>query len=726
MRDGAHEPDDTIKVGNITASKAIAIGEGATAIYNEAAIQGVVGLHQLPPPPPDFIGRAAELAQLLHAIESGGVSISAVRGQGGIGKTALVLKLAETLIPRYPDAQFFLDLRGESDSPLTPAEALSHVIRAYHPTAKLPPSESELRPIYLSVLHEQHALVLLDNARDAAQVQPLIPPANCLLLVTSRNRFTLPGLRPCDLDEMPPADAVKLVREIAPRAGARAGELAALCGHLPLALRLTASLLAERADLSVDEVLRRLRDTQKRLALTGMGASLRLSYDLLTPEMRERWRILFVFPAPFDRVAVCAIWPLGDEEMALDALSDLVKASLLNYHEGRYWLHDLSRDFAHAQCSAAEVAEARRYHAGYYKDVLAAANRLYLRGNENILKGLALFDAERAHIEAGQRWSASPDLHDLGQSEASRKPADLAEAAARLCDEYPNAGFAVLGLRLHPRERIRWLEEGLRAARQLENRRSEGYHLGNLGLAYADLGEMRQAIKYHEEALRCFRKIGDRRGVGTWLGNLGAAYDSLGEARKAIEAYQQALAIAREEGDRRGEGAWLGNLGLAHAALGERHRAIELYEQYLAIAREIGDRHGEGIVLGNLGNVYAELREERKAIGLYEQSLVISREIGDRRGEGKALGNLGNAHVSLGDAYTAMGFYEQALVIARETGDRPGEGTALWNIAIILASLGRRAEAIAHAQASLDIKAAIEDPWTERVRRQLAEWQSAG
>ncbi|MDW8328255.1 MAG: hypothetical protein RMK99_16975, partial [Anaerolineales bacterium] len=477
----ADSADDKIEVGDISDSKAIAIGAGAIAIYNEAAVQGVVGLHQLPPPPPDFTGRDIELAQLLEDVETGGVTILGVRGQGGVGKTALALKLAERLLPRYPDAQFFLDLRGVSDSPLTPAEALAHVLRAYHPTAKLPESETELRAAYLSVLHGRRALLLLDNARDAEQVRPLLPPAGCLLLVTSRSRFTLPGLRACDLDELPPADAAALVRKIAPRAGERAGDLAALCGYLPLALRLTAGLLAERADLSADDVLRRLRDTQKRLALTGVAASLRLSYDLLNAELQRRWRALAVFPATFDRAAARAVWGMEDDEAAQDALGELVRVSMLDFRAGRYGLHDLSRDFARAQCSAEEMAQAQLRHAEHYKGVLSAADELYLQGNENVLRGLALFDLERAHIEAGQKWAASPDLRGLGQSEALHDPTGLSEAAAHLCNDYPDAGAYVLALRLHPHERIRWLEDGLKAARQLKNRSMEGNHLGNLG-----------------------------------------------------------------------------------------------------------------------------------------------------------------------------------------------------------------------------------------------------
>ena len=157
---------------------------GRDKIIVEAAAPVVSALHQLPAPPPDFTGRGQELTELLAAVEQGGVSISGLQGLGGVGKTALALKLAEQLKPRYQDAQFYLDLKGVTDKPLTPAEAMAHVIRAYHPTAKLPEDEAGLGGLYRSVLHNQKALLLMDNAKDSQQVEPLLPPLGCLLLVT--------------------------------------------------------------------------------------------------------------------------------------------------------------------------------------------------------------------------------------------------------------------------------------------------------------------------------------------------------------------------------------------------------------------------------------------------------------------------------------------------------------------------------------------------------------
>jgi hypothetical protein len=298
--------------------------------------------HEAPPPPADFTGREDELKELLAAIQVGGVTISGLQGMGGIGKTVLAFKLVELLKPRYPDAQFFLDLKGASTQPLTVAEALADVVRAYHPAAKLPDSESELRGLYLSVLDGQRALLLMDNAASAEQVEPLIPPAGCLLLVTSRQHFTVPGLAAKNLDTLSAADARELLVTIAPRIETQADEIAALCGHLPLALRLAAAAIVKYRNLSPAEYVRRLRDRQQRLQL--IDASLSLSYELLSEEMRERWRRLAVFPDTFAGDAAAAVWEV-EVDQATYLLGELMVTSLVEWNEtsGRYRLHDLAR-----------------------------------------------------------------------------------------------------------------------------------------------------------------------------------------------------------------------------------------------------------------------------------------------------------------------------------------------------------------------------------------------
>ena len=195
----------------------------------------------------------------------------------------------------------------------------------------------------------------------------------------------------------------------------------------------------------------------------------------------------------------------------------------LSKGEGRYSLHDLLRDFALERSNEEERETASQRHAAHYMHVLSTANDLYLKGGENILAGLSLFDREAEHIKTGQAWAAKKH--------------------ARLCKDYPSAGAYVLDLRLTPGENISWLETALASARRSKDRSSEGNALGNLGNAYADLGEARKAIEFYEQALIIAREIGDKRNEGNWLGNLGNALHGLGEKERGLALVKQALAI---------------------------------------------------------------------------------------------------------------------------------------------------------------------------------------
>lgn len=264
-------------------------GEGLQELARllRAASETGQALHQLPPPPGDFTGRKAELEALTQAIEQGGVTITGLRGMGGIGKTALALKLADKLRERYPHAQIYLDLKGTSKKPATSAEAMAHVVRAYRPTAKLPDDEAQLGGLYHSVLDGQRALLLMDNAANAAQVAPLAPPASCVLLVTSRQRFVLRGWVAKDLTTLAPEEARALLLCLAPRVGGAADEIARLCGYLPLALCAAGGMLAVREDLAPHRYAEQLRDERAAIGTAGGGRCGDQRRSLLQPQLHE-------------------------------------------------------------------------------------------------------------------------------------------------------------------------------------------------------------------------------------------------------------------------------------------------------------------------------------------------------------------------------------------------------------------------------------------------------
>jgi tetratricopeptide (TPR) repeat protein len=671
---------------------------GTAALRPEAATASFANLHQLPSPPADFTGRIEDLDLLRRsAAADGSAAIFGVFGMGGMGKSALALRFAEEMSRQYPDGQIHVDLQGMT-TPLSVAQARAQVVRSFLPDAQVPDREAGSAAAYQSVLHGKRVLILLDDAAGREQIEPLLPPRGCALIVTSRFLFTLPGLAAADLDELPAGDARALLLRISPRIGSAAEELAPLCGGLPLALRLAASTLAVRPDLSASAYASRLAEGIERLG--PVDAALAASCSLLGGDLRRLWCQLSVFPRTFDAPGAAAIWEL-EESPAEEALGKLMISSLVDWKEGvaRYSLHDLARPFADRQLDEAERQAARHRHATYYLTVLGRANSLCRHWGEEVLKGLRLFDAEWTNIEAGQAWAAA-------------QPESDADATA-LCDAYGTAGTYCLVLRLAPRQRVRWPEAGLAAARRRQDRTAEAWHLGNLGVAYADLGDSRRAIELHEQCLAIAREIGDLHIEGDALINLALAYAALGENARAIKLYQRRLAMARRTGDHRGEGDCLNNQGLAYAAMGHNHRAIKLYEKRLAMPDETGDGRSRSATLNNLGLAHAALGETGRAIELYERSLAMASEMGDRRGEGNVLDNLALAHAALGEHRRVIELCEQRLALAREYGDRFGEGTALCNLGLAYAELGETGRAIECYEEQLAVAHKAEDRWSE-------------
>ncbi len=665
-------------------------------------------LRQLPSEVSDFQGRVEEERELVdqlrgtHGRPSG---LSAIGGMGGTGKTALAVRVARQLAGDYPDAQLFIDLKGVTE-PLSPQDALERLIHSFNPEMQLPERLEEVQTIYRSLLAQRRAIVVLDNARDAEQVMPLLPPAPSMAIVTSRRSILLPGTVSKTLGKLDFGASRALLRELVPSQQRASDndldELAERCGHLPLALRAAGTFVAVNSDWSIAEYLAELAKTRRRLkgpddqsldVLTILGSSatqLRKENSALA----DRWCQLQVFPADFDREAAAAVWKVNADETR-DQLSQLIRWTMLEHDASskRYRLHDLMRDVASTEAKANHlqefVSQAAIRHARHYLSVLEMANQLYKSGHAKINDGLSLYDREAANIANGQALACA-----FAKKEG---------ALARLASDYASAGVYVMSLRLHPHRRIALLEAALASSRTSGDRQQEGNHLGNLGNVYSDLGNTRRTIVYYEQALAIAREIGDRRSEGSSLGNLGTAYAKLGQTRKAIDYHEQALAIAYEVGDRRGEGTELGNLGNAYAQLGETRKAIVNYKHALVIAREIGDRHGEGNYLGNLGSAYSRLGETRRAIDHHEQALAIACEIGDRQHEGNELGNLANAHAQLGETRKAIVNYGQALAIAREIGDRRGEGISLGNLGKAYSKLGETRRAIDHHEQALAI-----------------------
>ena len=520
-------------------------------------------LDKIPSPPGDFVGRAEDLAALRASLKIGGATIC---GADGVGKTALALALAKEMAEKFPDGLIYLDLQGASERPSSPSDAMAHVIRCFGGSL---PRGTLLAEVYRDTLAGRRVLLLMDNASGHDQVATLQPPAGCALLVTSRRKFKLHRLVLWEVQHLAEEDACELLLGIAERIGNRAHQIARRCGYLPFALRIAASSLAERPEVSVEALVTRLGEETEAAAIGKTVIEIGLS--LLPEAFQQRFRHLAVFAGDFDTPAAGAVWGLGEEETER-TLGAFVHGSLLEGRDERYKLHDLARAFAASRRTEEEKATGELRHAEHYCGVLDEADRLCTQGLDYEPAGLALFDREWHQIVAGQAWAAE-NLHKE-------------EEAARLASEYPAAGVYVLDFRLPRRQRVAWLEAGRAGAQRAGDRETERFHLRKLSFLYNDLLEIRRAIDAQEAWLALSREIGDRRDELSILKSLGVAYENLGETRRAIEYFERFLATAREIGDRIDEGVASWFLGSAYASLGELARAVELMQVYLDLMRE--------------------------------------------------------------------------------------------------------------------------------------------
>ncbi len=667
--------------------------------------------YQLPAPPSDFTGREKELSELRALVRSGNVTISGLHGMGGIGKTALALMLASELKEAFPDGQIYLDLKGVSQRneagskqiPLSSADVMTHVIRSWYPEETLPDCETELSARYRTVLANKRALLFFDNARNAAQLTPLIPGnCQCLILVTSRQRFSLGGREPYDIDKLKPEDAVRLLRVNCSRLNDQeANDIAKICDYLPMALKPAVGLLSKSRGLSAQSLLKKLTDKKERLNLKdaerkdelvdiSIEASFQLSYELLADDdieaLQQHWRRLAVFPDTFDEAAAASLWQV-DEDRATECLNALDSYSLIEVQSIgetkslRYSLHDLARDFADTRLGSVERDSCRQLHASYFASVLKGINDIYRDNHKDqAYSALESFDTEWINIEAGWNWAA-------GSASA---------AALRLLSDFSDAGTSILFLRQRSGERIKWLESAVDASRKLNLRGAEGRHLCNLGRTYHNYSTDKHevSIGYLQASLAIARELNAIYDEGQALGSLGVVYRDHRKLETAKNLFDKRLEIARNTSDRHGEASTHGNVGLLLLWQKDYEGALQHFEEQLRMARDLKKKHLECQALGNSGQVLACLGRIAEAIDLLNESVRLARRIGARRAEAGALGQLGNVMFNnLQNYELAKALYEQSLQITREVEFGRAEKGALVNLAKVCLDLGKKGSA---------------------------------
>ncbi|WP_188317053.1 AfsR/SARP family transcriptional regulator [Solihabitans fulvus] len=632
----------------------------------------------------DFTGREDETQRLLATLPGDGtaVVINAVDGMAGVGKTTFAVHVAHRLTDLFPDAQVFIDLHGHSTEreAVAPATALDHLLRALGvPSSAIPHDLDQRAALWRAELAERKALVVLDNAANAAQVRPLLPgAAGCLALITSRRHLAdLEAAQILSLAVLPPDDAVDLFTRIAGQERIEAEpeavrDVVKLSGYLPLAIRIAAARLRSRTTWTVSHLAERLREGQQRLTELTIGdrsvaAAFALSYKHLSAEQQRLFRLLGLHPgADFDVHASANLADLQPATAQL-LLEDLVDVHLLQLSSpGRYRFHDLLRE--HARSTAEETDSAARLEAS-----LTRLIDFYLHTS---LTAVSILDSVLPKVEA--------------------KPPGIGHHPFLLDDET---------------SAWRWFtveNQNLLAAQRLAL--GKGWHAPVWQLAWALnpfhnwKGLNHDALVVRRAALVAADQLGETAIQVQTHRQLSYIYARTGHHTVALEHLHQALRLAEDAGDLEGQAATHRAFARAYElqqqndreALAHATQALNLFE-ILDLPRMVGRQHSQ------MGWHHARLGNHDEARTHCEAGLIVSRQHHDRVGASLAFDSLGYVAFLSGRHEQAVDYYQQAVEAYNDLHEVHEQAHALERLGQAEHALNRYAQARASWQRALDM-----------------------
>nr|WP_239158124.1 BTAD domain-containing putative transcriptional regulator [Streptomyces sp. SID13726] len=681
----------------------------------------------LPRDTPDFTGRAGELELLLADPAPDGrgtaLPLTVVHGMAGVGKSALIVHAAHRLYSSYPDGIFYIDLRAYSDqSPYEPADALAFLLHTVGVPDPLPATLDERTARWREWTAHRRVLVLLDNARDAEQVRPLLPGSSrCRAIVASRNALTeLDGAAFLPLDVLSVAEAASLFARIA--GAARVSDMHSLrrvvemCGCHPLTVQLLAGRFRHRNTWDLEYVADRLARADDRLDEFDerVAAALWLSCADLDVAARRLFRRLALHPGPDITLAgATALSGDGSPETVRRAADVLLDRHLLDEPvRDRYRLHDLARAFG-ARLGRREDAEsvrsaALRRLAAYYLTTADRADRLaYPRRRRRQVPpelrsphatdfaaspdaGAAVDGAsvwltvERANLLAVARTAAAglPDFaalfphvlaHSLRRWGTHEITAELHEAslsAHRSCGD--RSGLAqtlverasVLARENHTAA-LAAATEALGLFESLDDDRGRADALLEIGRSHLGAGRGEVCLRELDRALDLYRRVEDRHGIAAALNVQGTALVHRAEYGEAMRRFRSMLDIHRELGDVSGEGVAWNNMGDVWLGLGRYEEARDHYQQALNRLLLVGGKREVSIIQTNLGAVYQVMGQSERALVFYRRALVGHRSVADAIGEVTTLIRLGETHAAAGATEQALAQFASAEEISR-------------------------------------------------------------
>jgi DNA-binding SARP family transcriptional activator len=662
---------------------------------------------QLPARLADFTGRDAFVEELGKQLEQAPhmvMAVSSVSGIGGVGKTTLAVHVAHAARESFPDGQLYADLQGAGPSPADPAAVLGSFLRSLGtPDAEIPEPLEERAALYRSMLAGRRVLTLLDNARDAAQIRPLLPGTEgCAALITSRARMAdLAGAHHVDLDVMAPDEALLLFTRIV---GARrvdperhaAMDVVAACGFLPLAIRIAASRLAARRTWTVSVLARKLSDEHRRLDELRVGdlavkATFELGYGQLEPEQARAFRLLGLVDGPdISLSAAAAILDRTDDDTE-DLLETLVDTSLLeSAAPGRYRFHDLLRLFART-CAHREEPETERQAAlsrllDFYLATTARAYELGRPGDTLIrhLNPVAHGGLAFESPHTAQDWLFSEAecvlaaVRQFAHGDSLPRTVDLLLAAKDLAESG-----------LYSPRFVHLATAALEAAEQSGDIRSQARANIVLTSARQFMGRFELSYEHAVHAHRLAGACGDIWVSGEAANDRGVTASLLGRQEEATDCLEQALAAYREDGNLDGESCALGNLARIHSDMGSIPTAIELAEQTVELDRKANAPHRMACSRYALAIALNYANRHAEALAQLDLAATAFREGRMGLWEGLAYFRFAQVHLAMHKPAESAAYAEKALSRFRGIGGDWHRGSALNVLGRALGELGQ-------------------------------------
>jgi DNA-binding SARP family transcriptional activator/tetratricopeptide (TPR) repeat protein len=650
---------------------------------------------QLPVAVPGFTGRTDELARLDALLaHTGGrpaaVVVSALSGMGGVGKTALAVHWARQVRSAFPDGQLYVNLRGfdPGGTPLGPDRVVRGFLEALGvPAARVPESLDAQVGLYRSLLSGRRVLVVLDNARDADQVRPLLSGApGCLALVTSRSPLTglaaAEGAQLLALDLLGAQECRELLaaRLGAARVAAEAAavdEIVVRCAGLPLALAVVAARAAARPAVPLNDFAEELRTAERILdpldtgdPATAVRTVFHWSYRTLSPQAARLFRFLGLHPGPdADLTSLAALAGVREGQVRAP-VRELSTAHLLTEQAShRYTCHDLLR--AHAVELVAEHddeptkrAATRRVldhylHTAYTADALLTRRRqpMTLAQAEPGAQPRRLSDADEALawltaeqpvlLSAVERpapgfdaytWQFAAALTTFLERQGDWQAlTDVHTAALRAASHHDDLagqaaghrGLGLAGFQLRdPQGARHHFTRALGLYQQLDNHAGQARTCQNLAkMAWAH-GAPREALRHARRSLEHFLLANDRGGQAVALNDIGWYLAELGELRQALDHCRRALPLVQATGDLSGQAHTWDSLGYIHRHLGRHATAVECYDRALALFRKTGDLRSEAVGLTYLADTHEEAGAPGAALDALSRALNLFDELG--------------------------------------------------------------------------------------------------